>query len=449
MAISGISSFQEKMGELKAQRAGAIRLANERQLKVAILGAGPAGLIRAIESVMDNHRTLVIERRADQEGNVNGRSNTVAINHETMPLLQRYGIYQWLLENDRIYPYNEEQRPYISVRLKDIELAMKAVLQELVPGEEIIRYGSSVDQVSEARGQVAIQVSNEWIEDIDILVNAEGSRSSTNQLLHIERREDLEKVPVIAAIFEDTRPSITGVCSFFAYIGETIYQCAVSVYYYAIFFFKFIFQCETIWNQDRTIAGSLILKTPGQNYLGCGFSEAKSEELLALQRKFEALPADSPERLEAEEAFNSMARYWINLSFCSANFFSFLVKCFQCFGCYRGPDIAAEMAGRFPLKSFKMIEIGADRAVIAERRMRDSAYLLCGDALATVDPTTGLGANTAIGTVDYFEDVMKGMKRGRNLNGLLEEYRERCEGRIAVIHAKSKALRAAYRPDAL
>ena len=453
MNISEISSFQEQMQQLRAERRGNITLPRQRQLSVTILGAGPAGLIRAIESIMDNHKTLVIERRAAEEGRV----NTVALNKETMPILKKYGIYQWLLENNLVFPYNEEARPYLSVRLKDLERAMKAVIQELAPEEQIIQYESTIKQISIANPKVAIQLqTGQWVRDIDLLVNGEGSRSSTNALLQIGRREVLEKVPVIAAIFEDTRPKITGVGSFFVYIGKSIVQSMVSIYYYAIFFFKFIFQGERFWNPDRTIAGSLILKTPGQNYLGCGFSKEHSKELLALQKQVEDIRQeleqnDTPEMREqlvnAEAEFNAFASYWINLSFCAANVLAFLIKCAKCL-CCNVREVQLETAGRFPLKNFKMIEIGADRAVESERRMRESAYLLCGDALATVDPTTGLGANTAIGKVDCFREVMYGMRRKRNLQTLLDEHRDSMNAKVSSIHSESRALRAQYRPDA-
>ncbi len=190
----------------------------------------------------------------------------------------------------------------------------------------------------------------------------------------------------------------------------------MSVYYYAIFFFRFIFLGERFTKSDRNIIGALILKTPGLNYLGCGLSKAKSEELLQLKNEVERIQgelqiAQTPEETKglekelanAKDEFNSYARYWINLSFCAANFFAFMAKCYNV-TVYQG-----ETAGRVPLHDFHVIEIGVDRALEYQRRMNETAYVLCGDAMAIVDPSTGLGANTAIGTVNYFENITRGM----------------------------------------
>ena len=453
MAIGAVPSFQQKMIELKQYRDQRVHWLG-KQRSVVILGGGTAGLIRAIESLVRNHRTIVIEKRSEESG----LYNTVALNQTTIPILQQYGIYQWLEERKLIYPYKEAARPYLSVRLRDLQAGMKAVLQELSPEESIIRYKNTVANIDQSnpKAKLTLQTEHgaETIQEIDLLVNAEGSRSSTNRLLQISRRNALPSVPVVSAIFQDNRSSITGIGSFFVYIADTLAQCAVSIYYYAIFFFKFIFQGERFCNQNRVIAGALILKTPGQNYLGFGFNKEQSEKLLKLKKQMEekkvALKnATCPEiaaqlqkeSARAEKDYQSFAHYWINLSFCAANFYGVVAKIFG------ESTYHSENASRLPLRSFSVYDIGADRAEVTHRMLNQTPYIVCGDALATVDPTTGLGANTAITTISQFKSLVEGIEYQASLEYLLRSYDRDVTDIISKVHHESRLSRYQYRPD--
>jgi flavin-dependent dehydrogenase len=470
MALDPVNSFTSTMTQLHNTQVAATQSKTTNGTgspKVVILGAGPAGLMRAIESLVRGNETIVVEKRAEGQ---EGRFNTVALTEDTVQQLTQYGIYQYLLENGSIFP--PTKWGYMSVRIGDLEAAMKAVIDQLSPNRPVICYDTRVVAVDQTASKVSLSLQQtgnsqrSQIGNIDILVNAEGAKSSTNELLGIGRITVLPKVPVIAAIFEDTRPAIVGVCSLVQYVAQTLVNLAVSIYYYTIFFFKAIFQGEWVFGSDRTIAGALILTTPNQNYLGCGFTDEMSKRLIALKQVRDAkkqvlnqLEATAPngentenarkEFLEAEEAYNGLAEYWIKLSFCAANIFALARDIYNFFGTETRGFYHFNRAAYLPLKNFQLIEIGADRAIHSSAQYGETAYLIAGDALATVDPTTGLGCNTAVKTSKLFKTFLEGVEAGTAQDQLLQNYNNSVQVVVDRIHDESIAKRRIYRPDAV
>lgn len=412
-------TFQERTQQLKER-------VNTRTLNkplIVISGAGPAGLLRAIQSISNGNPTKVIEKRSQ---NALGRENTVALTETTIAILKYCGIYPYLLENRLIYPPNKEG--YISVRLKDLEKAMKTVLEELSP-DSVIEYDTKIVEIDTHADKIRLITESSTgerstISDVGIFVNAEGARSSTNALLGIERIETLPIIPVISAKCRDDRPYITDVNSFFVYMGKSIIQLAITSYYHTIFFFQFIFSK----NFRAQITGALILPTPGQNYVGCGFSDT-------INARFKALKESGN-----EEKYLAFAKHWINFAICAANLLSFL-SWFQ-----GGPYL--HTGRNLPVEHFEIVHIGADRASKYVQKNNNSTILLAGDASATVDPTTGLGCNTAIqSSVDFLDflwdyDIL-------SKDEILKDYQNRASERVEYIHHASKLMRSRYRPDSL
>ncbi len=458
MAIASVSSFSEQMKVLKADQARLVEFAYGRKLNVVILGGGISGLIRAIESIMAGHITMLLEKRAEDAA---GLLNTVAIKSETYPLLKQYGIYQWLMEQGLVSCLDSVSgESYFSVRLKDLVRAMKAVLQELSPNEQIIRYECVVKEINRdnAKAKIVFQNENQELESIhqiDVINNSEGAHSTSNALVGIDRVEYLSKIPVVAAIFKDNRARVTGICTLVSYIAKTIAQCAVSVYYYAIFFFRFIFMGERLCNPDRNIVGMVVLKTPGQNYLGYGMNGEYSDKLIDYQKRIEEKKRDlaanpenerklTKELANLERDLQSFVKFWANMAFCAANFYKFIAKIFCCQIGYH-----TQSASRLPFSRAQVFDIGADHARIYAKKLQQTAFLVSGDAMATVDPTTGLGANTAIQTSTYFKSFLREAKCNYfNLNQALTEYQRSSMDKVDEIHQMSLAMRRGYRPDA-
>lgn len=416
-----------------------------KKTTVAVLGAGPAGLAAAIGALLEGNPTVIIEKRIE---GATGRTNTVALNTETIELLKRGGVYQGMLKDNLIYP---EQDGYCSVRIKDLEASLKKVIASLTD-QPVIHYECKVKEIQEgsqtnliiehASGHIAT------IENPDFVINAEGPKSTTNELLGNRRIEVLPKLPVIAASLKDGR-NIRGVFSFFAAIGKTLYYIAAAIYHYVIYLFRLIFCSESFFSPKRQVAGALMLKTPGQQYIGLGFTKEKSEKLSALNQAVNEKKAHyektkntkAKQELDSAEAeLRSFVNFWVNISFCAINAFALLSS----LTCKRSPFSYGSWR---PLDKFEVTEIGADKAKHTFYQKGNTVFLITGDALATVDPTTGLGCNTALQQAARIRTVISGRDLGENLGELLDGYKELSEVVIRNIHHDSAILRAAYRPD--
>lgn len=394
---------------------------SETKHTVVILGAGPAGLIRAITSIMNGNPTYIIEKRAD---NASSRENTVKLETETIYQLMKLGAYQYLLENKLIFPVKSDKYfvNSLDVRLGDLEKALKAVLKELKPDQEIY-YSSTLQGINDAQEKLSLLIETVdhqrrfFIDDVGILVNTEGSRSTTNTLLGINRISVLPNKPAIAAIFKDYRPRIRGLGSFFVYIGVSIAYIARTVYYHTLFIFKFIFS-----KYFRRECLGVILKTPGQVYIGCGFSPRVNKRISELKtdiiRKGDALAkaANPKEKSRCQQALKSAKNRYrsflhmrANLGLCAANFLNL-------FYAPRGHKITSKHLSYVKCEA---IDIGADRADTFALMRNQSAILLAGDAAATVDPSTGLGCNTALQSNEEFLAFLQDVpneEQGENIN---------------------------------
>lgn len=440
-------SFQQRMKVLRDKVSP--RSINKPQ--VVILGAGPAGLLRAIQSISNGNPTTVIERRGEDASR---RINTVALTTTTITILRYCGIYQYLIENSLIFP--EDGSGFTTVRLADLEIAMHVVLKEICP-TFAVQYNSKVIDVVSQSDKITLIVEKTTrntasvVRNVDVIVNAEGKNSTTNDLLGIKRSKVLPSIPVIAAVYKDKRPKIQGLGSFFRYVGRSIQYLAQTIYYHTKFLFKFVFSK----NFRAQITGSLILKTPGQNYVGCGFSDGINSRLETFKQsigdiKKQVREAENLQRKsvlekqlkQVEKEYREYARSWIHDSLCYANLGAVMARFSTGIKFHSGKHLS--------LSKFEMIYIGADVASEYCRKINQGYFLLAGDASATVDPTTGLGCNTAIQSSVDFLDFIWDYDEGHCKTGKLQkDYEERMAARIKVIHEQSKFVRSLYRPDAL
>lgn len=412
-------TFKERIQQLKER----IVARTKNKPLIVISGAGPAGLLRAIQSISNGNPTKVIEKRAPDAP---GRINTVVLTEYTIAILKYCGVYSYLIENKLIYLPNKDGS--ICVRLKDLELAMRKVLNEL-SSEPIIAYNSKIVAIDTRADKIRLTTEHATgkrttISDVGILVNAEGARSTTNTLLGIERIEVLPAIPVIAAVYRDDRAPVTNISSFAVYMRKSITYAAITAYYHTIFLFQFLFSAKF----RAQITGAIILPTPGQNYVGCAFSDEINARFSALKNSDE------------EQEYFAFAQHWINLAICAANMLAFF-SWFQRGGAYNA-------GGHLPLEHFEIVHIGADHASWSARNNKDSTILLAGDASATVEPTTGLGCNTAIqSSVDFLDFLWDydNASKGK----ILQDYQDRTRETIAYIHKESIVTRSLYRPDTL
>lgn len=413
-------TFESTIASLKTDRKLAL---SKPRPRVVVLGAGPAGLLGAIVAIVNGCTTQIIEKR--KEG-AKGRENMVALQDKTLCILEKYGIYQSLKEEGLIYPLNREG--YVCVQIKDLENAMKRVVKKL-DSEVIFHYGTQVTEIVQKNLKADLILREKTVEEVDVIVNAEGCKSSTNDLLKIARVRVLPPIPVITTIFKDNRPRITGLKSGFEYMLKTAGNVATTCYHFTHFAFRALFFGERFSNPSRVISGGALLKTPGCNYLGFGFTKEGSDKVhhLINQKKNKEL-----------KAFIEKS---IGLGFSSANAFAAMRRFYGAAGHFH-------MALWLPYDHFTITEIGADFSEKCSLRLNDSAFLIMGDALATVEPTTGLGCNLAIESSEVFKDFIEKWSV-QKLDVLLKAYDKALKKKVVEAHSASISMRTFHRPDAL
>jgi 2-polyprenyl-6-methoxyphenol hydroxylase-like FAD-dependent oxidoreductase len=373
-------SFSESVAFLQSE-SESLR-GEEGRLHVAILGGGPAGLIRAIDALVQGHQAIIIEARKNKGS---GRENAVLLQTKAVEVLQDYGVYQYLIENKLAYPTGKEG--LLSARLCDLETAMKAVIDQLAPGNNRIFYDCRVSAIdtSEEKAGIELQSSSGRIfkvEAIDLIVNAEGGKSSTNALVGIDRIPVLDKVRAIVALFKQTNSSYVKANEFF-------------------------------YGNDGVILAGTFVRTPQQTYLGFGITQKENEKFVALETEIERARGEAPSkknrevtRLEKQKLnlLNEIAKKaFLNDSPSSEVVFASLL---------RVP----------PLQSVSIIEIGADRASRYSLRLTEkTAFIVAGDAAAIVDPSTARGCSTALATTRAFHAFL----------GLLQKQPEKMEEWLA------------------
>jgi hypothetical protein len=421
---SPLAGYQEKIDSLKRS----IPVKSEGRASVLISGASITGLMRAIISCLNGNPTKVIERRSEGAAR---RDNAVSLDDEGTEFLKDYAIYDYLIGNGLV---SVDKPGCFVVRIGDLEMAMKAVLKAISP-ETQIQYDSWITKIVERVDQTAqIVISGKNGKVVmaapNLLVNAEGARSSTNDLLGITRIQNLPKLPVVAAVFKDRPCSLSS-------IPYGIYDTFVHLYYTLLFLFKMLFGGEHIFNSNRAIRGAIILPTPGQNYVGFTLDKERSNRLSELSSK-----SHDP-KMKAE--LDAELRYWSRLSFCFAN--ALVIFLYVVGG--NPKKLSAALWKPLDMEKTVVIEIGADKASRCSGMVGETAYLIAGDALHTVDPTTGKGASTAIYSSRYFKEILENGNSQDAIRESLARYDDASETDIYRIYWLSKSQREKYRPDAV
>lgn len=413
---------------------------SDAKQKVVILGAGPAGLIRAITSIMNGNPTHIIEKRVN---NAPGRENIVNLTTNTVYQLQRLGVYQYLLENNQIFPAKTDVVVgSIDVRIGDLEKALKAVLKALCPEQEIT-HASCLTEIDAEFQKLTLTITStdetrRVIENVGILINTEGSRSTTNELLGIGRITILPSKPAVTAIFHDRKPKIRGVGTFFRYIGISFGYTVKTIHYHALFIFKAI-----IFKSFRRECIGVMLKTPGNVYIGCGFSPSINKRIGELnadiRSKTEALEkATTPKERRrcrnalksSQKRYDSFLKMRANMGLCAVNLINLIFR-------RKGEKTTSK---HLSLVRCDAIDIGADRADTFALKRNQSAILLAGDAAATVDPSTGLGCNSALQSNEEFAAFINDNQL-HTLNEKIERYKRDLNHRVAYIHQESRIFR--------
>lgn len=467
-------SLNERVNALKQVRN--IALENSKNYEkvgfsrsVVILGAGPAGLLRTIQTLLNGNPIRLFEKRSED---TEGRGNVISLVESTISILRYYGVYQYLLENKMISP--KPVNGLIMVRLADLELAMKKVLSKIDPNFAI-EYNSTVtiDFNAEKLGLIiknSTSNSNYEIKDIDILVNTEGMKSTSNIAFNVRRKEKLAFIPAVYAVYEDERQTVQNTDTFLKYSGKSISYLAQTIHSHT----QFLFSYAISKRYRKQLALSLILKTPKRNSMICLFSDEVNKNFSALEKKVsekrEALKNDPSNKIKLQELnkveneYNSFASYWVNSAFSYANIIRTAGFIFRESDLYIGAHLS--------LKKVGLIKIGADFSKFISDESKEgkvpfakvfnkTAVLLAGDSAYTGDIFSALGCNDAVQSIADFRDFLKkyddisNFKRfsekdvKKRVKGITIFYRFRMVDRMKHNHKQSKIVREIIYPGSV
>lgn len=371
-------SFREKIAELQRLRDTELHHSQKRPY-VVILGAGPAGLIRAIVAIVNGNRVTVVEKRSqDQEG----RLNAILLTHRTIDILKDYGVYHYLAERNLFGSSSNEERFSCSVTICDLEAAMKAVIEALQKDEKIIHFRSQVDHVVNEPGRAIDLVlriderARSTLRSVDVLIVAEGVKSTTlEKVLNGRRVEVLPPVAIIGGIFKTA-----------GHVGQSFFS------------------------NVRGVMGAIVLYAPGLCSIGYMSFSKKAKALSQLLVK--------PKSKETDVAKNTFLKGAVEEIFSQK----------EC-GQQKAPSFEDN-----PLVTVSTIS--SDFALpfcgrVGERTL----FFLAGDSLSQVDATSGYGANNAIGS---FEDILPALcgaeESARILNGYKKRTVEKIEKSMEKLH---------------
>lgn len=194
-------AFSDVMQRLSKERE---RLLNEdKTVSVVILGAGPAGLMQAIVALANGNEVTVLEKRPEIE---RGRIHVVTIDPKAKKVMEDYGIYQCLAEKGVLGPPSSDRFAF-SVSIREIQEAMKKVIEGIVPGMSVISYETRLDQVDHDSKDLIIKTNTcakRIIKAPNYLIVAEGTHSDTlTHMLGGRRIEVLPPLIAIGGIFKD------------------------------------------------------------------------------------------------------------------------------------------------------------------------------------------------------------------------------------------------------
>lgn len=386
------------------------------QPKIVILGAGPAGLACALEIIKNGGSPIILEKR-----NQNAcRLYPVILYEDTIEQLESSKIYSYLLNQNLIFPMHNHR---CTVRLADLEQGLRQAIKDRTGSNNPIQYQKTVAQVIETGNKVDLLLTNgDRIGNVDIVINTEGSHSSTNELLNNGRTAALDDLRAVYSILRDDRPQITNLGTLLEYSVKTIRNLALSILDHTRYLFLLLFKGEHFFSSSRRIAIAATLKTPGQHRVGFAFTEKMDEKL-------------EPKTLQ----------YWTRMALCEVNVFSVIQRIGRLFGGGK-TDNQLSMASHLPIESTNLITIRSDRAERAAIIKNNTLFLIGGDALSTVDPSAVFGCNTALQLGPQIQQAVIALKEGRDLRTIADSYTKICNEWIERNHAIARQFRKRFNP---
>lgn len=388
--------FRQRIDNLRAFRNASVRNRTSRDYSVLIVGAGPAGLIRAISAVLQGLKTTVLELRPEDGAK---RPQIVVIRSQAViALLDRLGVVDFLFKEGRIFPLGRLQ---LEVSLADLELAFEAILRGVTADEpkQIVQCGTVIERIDQEQGFARVTVRKPDQRTLlsfspQLIVIADGKRSPTSGLLGISRRDRFHSHTGIIAIFRADGRGLSRPRRMFGALASKL---------------NYAFHRYVSRKGSKLIAGT-ILQVPGHHYLGLDL--ARDEEM----RLRDALAQAGEAHLGAEEGppngsknpterreLRRLLRFWANYGF----------EAIRTHPIGSAPHTGGRPIPWLPLDSqlAMPIEVVSDRADVFCGHIGDTFVMIEGDAQFTIHPGSASGCAKAFLSARLFDFLLARLAR--------------------------------------
>lgn len=364
--------FHQHVENLRAVRDLNLRARVDRiDAPVLIVGAGPAGLIRAIAATINGMKTVVLESRAEHAAR---RPQIVVIrSHTVISLLERLGVIDFLFKEDRIFPLGHLQ---LEVSLADLELAFLSVLHAVVADASAlsVHCGIAIERIDQVDGFARIVARQPGRQtplsfSPQIVVIADGRHSVTSALLGISRRDRLHSHTGIIAIFRAAGSVIPRWRRLLGHMTSKL---------------NYAFHRHVSGRGRRLLAGT-ILQVPGHHYLGLDLTREEEMSLRdAVERARKPNAHDDP---AGSKELRRLVGFWCKYGF----------EAIRTHPAGSAPHTGGRPIAWLPLESqfATPIEVITDRADAFCGYVGETFVMIEGDAQFTIHPGSAYGCTKA------------------------------------------------------
>ena len=258
-----VARFRQRIENLTALRNIRLRNRDNRDYSVLIVGAGPAGLMRAVSATLHGLPTTVLELRPE---NAPRRPQIVVIRSKAViALLEQLGVIDFLFKENRIFSLG---RLRLEVSLADTELALTTILSFVTADDhhQIVQYGTCVERIEQDQkiARVTARKSDERIYfSPQLLVIADGGHSPTSELLSIPGASKSARTPASSRSFELMR---AGLPRLRRMLGELLSKLNYTFH-------------RHVSRRGAGLEAGTILQVPGHHYLGLDLMPDKEMRL--------------------------------------------------------------------------------------------------------------------------------------------------------------------------
>ena len=389
--------FRQRIENLRALRNIRLRNRDNRDYSVLIVGAGPAGLMRAVSATLHGLPTTVLELRPE---NAPRRPQIVVIRSKAViALLDRLGVIDFLFKENRIFSLG---RLRLEVSLADTELALTTILSFVTADDhhQIVKYGTCVERIEQDQkfARVTARKSDERIYfSPQLLVIADGGHSPTSELLSITRREQVRSHTGIIAIF---RADASGLPRLRRMLGELLSKLNYTFH-------------RHVSRRGAGLEAGTILQVPGHHYLGLDLMPDEEMRLRdaivhanGMQPDAADTSADGSQARPGTRRLQRLVRFWARYAFEAIR---------------THPKGSAPHTGGRPISWLPLdpqlampIEIVTDRADVLCGHIGETFVMLEGDAQCTIHPGSAYGCAKAFLSARLFDFLLPALSSRPN-----------------------------------